>query len=128
MSAFIVGNYHISVMLQDIVPGAYYYWNGVAYYLNGNRRAVGQKLLNENYRSVNYRYDKRQDPLDFRLASLNRQYSPIEIIKACDCYDYQACETTDWKDTEAHAIVKMLRERAICALPRYEEAAWEIRG
>ncbi len=56
-----------------------------------------------------------------------RHYLPVEIIKACDCYDYQSCETPDWKDTEAYAIMQMLRKRAIYSLPGYEEAAWEIR-
>ena len=131
MSAFIVGDAHINAMLQDTAPrfqgdSAGYYWNGEMHYINGNRQAVGQILLAENYRSVNYRYDEREQTPTFQPVCPSRQYSPIEIIKACDCYGYQACKAPDWKDTEAYAVMQALRNRAIQRLPEYREADWVI--
>ena len=129
MSAHIVGDYHISVLLQDCSQrdGASYYFNGEMHYVAGAEEVVGQVLLDENYRSVNYRYRSDVFPPDFQLARLRRRYTPVEVLKAIHCYDYQACETPDWKETEAYTITQMLQTRAISQLPGYDEAAWEVR-
>lgn len=132
MSAFIVGDAHINAMLQDtgsqfqgVSPA--YSWEGEMHYLNGHKQEVGQKLLDENYRSVNYRYGESEKAPDFQSTYPTRRYSSVEIVKLCDCYRYQTCETPDWKDTEAYAIMQMLHERAISNLPGYREADWAIR-
>ena len=131
MSAFVVGNKHISAMLQVMgtcYPGdcCSYYWQGERHYVNGKSREVGQILVDENYRSVNYRYSENGEPEEFAPDYTVRTLSPVEVIKACDCYLYQSCETPDWKETEAYAIVRMIRERAIRRLPGYEKAEWGI--
>ena len=54
------------------------------------------------------------------------QCTPVEIIKLCDCYDYQSCETRDWETTEAFAICAALRAAAIDSLPGYEDAPWGL--
>ena len=129
MSAFIVCDEHISAMLQAATgqypgDGACYYWEGEPYYFGGHTWAIGQKLLNQNYRSVNYRYQEDTSPQMFRLCMV-KDRSPVELIAACDCYIYQACETPDWAETEAFAIVEALKQRAIRQLPGYR--VWEIR-
>ena len=132
MSAFIVGNKHINAMLKAASlnrypgDGAHYYWNGESYYFNGNSHIIGQKLVDENYRSVNYRYTEQEEPEQFKSMVLHAEYTPVQIIKACDCYNYQSCETPDWRETEAYAIMTALRERAIDMLPGYDEADWNI--
>jgi len=132
MSAFIVGNKHINVMLQAATRNRYpghglsYYWNREPHYFNGNTQDIGQKLVDENYRSVNHRYGEQETPDQFKTMVLDKCYTPVEIIKACDCYRYQSCETPDWQDTEAHAIMVALRERAIRLLPGYDDADWGI--
>lgn len=130
MSAFILGNEHITVILQAATPrypgdSVSYYWNGEPHYVNGSIQDVGQRLVDENYRSVNYRYDEGEGAHSFRLVP-TRSRKPVEIIKACDSYIYQTCECPDFEETEAFAIVQMLRNRAINALPGYEEADWSI--
>ena len=130
MSAFIVGNKHISAMMQAASPRypgdtVSYYWNDEPHYFGGHSQEIGQKLVDENYRSVNYRYNEDTQPETFKNIP-QRRFSPVELIKACDCYNYQSCETPDWKETEAYAIMQMLRERAIDNLPGYSEAAWQI--
>ena len=107
--------------------GARYYWNDECRYFNGNSQDIGQKLVDENFRSVNYRYTEQVEPEQFKLMVLLRtKYTPVAIIKACDCYNYQSCETRDWQETEAYAIMTALRERAIDMLPGYDEADWNI--
>ena len=133
MSAFIVCNEHINAMLQAsgnrfrryFGDTCSYYWRKEPRYIVPDNECIGQKLVNQNYRSVNTRYDENDEPHVFKVLTL-REFSPVEIIKACDCYGYQCCETKDWKRTEAYAIMTALRERAIRALDGYEQAAWEI--
>jgi len=129
MSAFIVCDEHISAMLQAAMPrypgdGSSYYWNNERHSLSGNY-AIGQKLVDENYRSVNYRYDEDEEPRQFEYVPI-RRYEAVEIIKACHCYEYQSCETPGWQETEAYAIVKALTRLATYKLPGYGDAQWEI--
>jgi len=130
MSAFIVSQEHITAMLQAATgrypgDGASYYWNGQSHYFNGSQTEIGQKLLNENYRSVNHRYNESEPAPTFRLRIV-RDCSPVELIKLIHCYNYQSCECPDWKETEAYAISAMLERRAINKLPGYDEAAWSF--
>ena len=131
MSTFTLSNEHISAMLSIMYPRypgdtIYYYYHGEPHYVNGNIHAVGQLLLDENYRSVNYRYSENNPAPRFFYRTL-RAYTPVEIIKACDSYRYQSCETDDWEQTEAFAICEAIRERAIDSLPGYDEAdTWSI--
>lgn len=55
-----------------------------------------------------------------------RRFSPVEILKAIDCFDYQSCETGDWRETEAYAFCQSLRDDMIGRLPGYSDAAWSI--
>ena len=127
MSAYIVSDETISGMLSAIRFDKYdgmhgYYFNGEWLALKSNEKVIGQKLVDENYRSVNYRYSDNTEPHVFQKKHVLP--SQVEIIKLCACYDYQSCETDDWEKTEAHAIMTGLRELAITSLPGYEEATW----
>ena len=88
---------------------------------------ICQILLEQNYRSVNFRYEEDESAPNF-VAMLVRQCSPVEIIKLCDCYNYQSCETEDWDQTQAYAISQALRERAISMLPGMSEASWTFKN
>jgi len=133
MSAFIVGDKHITAMIQTLSPrypgdGVSYYWNGESHPVNGKSRQIGQVLVDENYRSVNSRYSESGEPRTFKYDYSVHSKTPVEIIKACHCYRYQACETKDWDKSEAAAIVNLIEGRATRDLPGYEDAEWEIRN
>jgi hypothetical protein len=55
-----------------------------------------------------------------------RPLSPVQLIKAVHCLDYQSCETEDWETTLAWRICQAVVSAAIGRLPAYEAAAWEI--
>lgn len=88
--------------------------------------AVGQILLDENVRSVNYRYNEDERYVYDHAAPADRRWTPVEILRAIECYEYQACETPEWSDSEAHAIVAALRSALIRTLPGYEDGPGEI--
>lgn len=135
MSAFILDDAHINAILQAAAPrypgdGASYRWYSGEEWVNqpfgGHRQEIGQKLIDENYRSVNHRYGKDSKPHQFRSMPAAKTHSPVELIKLCHCYVYQSSETPDWKQTEAYAIAKCLLERAVHSLDGYSKAAWTV--
>lgn len=70
---------------------------------------LGQLLWDENYRSVNYRYTESEPTPDYRATLIDADLSPVAVLKAIDCYEYQTCESPDWDQTRAHAFVTALR-------------------
>ena len=130
MSAFIVGNVHINAMLQaaettDVRDIASYWHNGTRHYFDPHSIPTGQALVDENFRSVNHRYGEDMPPSIYVYKPL-RRYTVTEILRAISCYEYLCCETDDWEESEAYAIVQALRYRAIRALPGYNAAQWNI--
>ena len=98
---------------------------------------LGQMLWDENRRSIEHRYpdtvedfDNAPGPIDetyiysqFQVAPFP-DYDPVQVIKACHCYEYQACEHPGWAGSEAKAVTDALLAAAVRALPGYEDAEW----
>jgi len=140
MSAFIVTDEHITAMLSSVTSrhpgdGAYYRRseqyndeNGcqTIQHFGGHTQYLGQILVDQNFRSVNCRYGEEYEAEKFVNKPNMRPRTPVEVIKLCDCYHYQSCETGDYYESEAWAIVNAIRERAIHNLPGYAEAEWTI--
>lgn len=89
---------------------------------------VGQILVDQNYRSVNYRYDDRLEPEVFEITGNDLKYTkrltPVETLKALASYDYQSSETPDYEETAACKLANLIRHYAIESLPGYDEAKW----
>lgn len=101
---------------------------------------IGQALVNQNYASVNYRYEEKGEPHEYRfqdeddwrvsaiLIDKSKTYTLGEVYGAIRCYSYQACETPDW---DKSGICRWLQsmESEICriALERLgEDVPWGI--
>ncbi len=133
MSAFLVNDTHIDALLTWAMRPQ---WQSLSYYRHGDKRVtffdnldtIGQCLINQNYASLNGRYGDTDPAHEYKFTNYFNPLSPVQVIKACDCYNYQACETGEdyWK-SEAHEIIDTIRERAIDELPGMDDAAWEIR-
>lgn len=87
---------------------------------------MAQILMDENYRSVNSRYRSQNKPIlvEFKSKYTNkngRRITSLEVLKACDCYDYQACETDNYTMTLAHKIIDVIRSNAIGRLAGYDK-------
>ena len=124
MSAFIVSDNHINALVQALEQ-----WSRASYIkINTamlNRAA--QTLLNENYRSFNARYPKEtEEAPTIRYTRRITPYIQAEIFKACDCYEYQACETDDYEKTEAAKWIEKIRHVTARSLPGYDTAPWGI--
>lgn len=138
MSAFLVSDKHIDEMLKFASahrPASFghprvYHDNTIVMTLcmPDSLDEAGQELVNQNYKSLTARYKDDDAPHSYKYQQrpFSDVMSPVEVIKLCDCYNYQACETLDYYDTLAYSISKTIREAAIDALPGYDDASWSI--
>ena len=130
MSAYIVSDKHISAMLTLVSGPEYhgepktYYWDCEIISFADNIMAIGQKLLDENYKSVNARYNRNETPHTFSFEPV--EMKPIEIVRLCHCYNYQTCEHDGWDGSEAEEISRQIEHYAIKNVPGYEDAPWGI--
>ena len=137
MSAFIVGDDHLNALLTYAVDRRISYWNPRSKertdITSRNVEEVGRILLDENVRSVDHRYGGRIDADEkdagarYTFQRWTARLSPVQVLKAVACLDYQSCETNDWDNTLAYRICQAIKDRAISDLPGYEAAQWEIR-
>lgn len=135
MSAFIVGHDHIDALVSFAILKRISYWDGDQKkridITHTNATEVGRILLSENTSSVACRYMDRLDEEERAVTETYtfRLWSPVpmtHIMKACNCLDYQCCETDDWEQTVACRIVDEIRQGAINSLPGYTDAPWEL--
>lgn len=86
---------------------------------------AGAMLLAENRKSVNHRYD--EDELEeIYTHGPSSQRTIVELLSALDCYEYQACESPDWEDSEAYRFCIALRKLLTHQLPGWQDAPWGI--
>lgn len=131
MSAYIVSDYHINAIVTWAV------FNDVAVWQPRRRcwmqidlstaQHFAATLYSENVRSVNARYGERTKRTGFTYKPVPINHlTAADIIKACDCLDYQSCETETWRNTEAHRILERIKAVAICKLIAKCQT-WELR-
>jgi hypothetical protein len=153
MSAFIVGHDHIDALLTFgyLHKVSYYVPQSICNKPGGTRvdittmtaSEIGAILLTENERSVRYRYSDIKSPGDlpgtigenaanyrFRnfgdILRLPAATKCAWILNACRCFEYQACETPDYRESLAHRIIQAIQAEAIRSLPGIDNAPWEI--
>ena len=122
MSAYIVSDAHINYLLTFMSANDSRY-SGV--YLD----SIANKLRAANYASVNYRYNEEDAAPEtgFSFYPGAREADPLVVLKACACFDYQACEVPDYEKSEAAEIIQRIRMAAIHRLPGYDDAkGWSI--
>lgn len=138
MSAFVVNRDHIDLLVTGGLlygrPSDRLRWHfgnpgRVAELNEETADATGAMLLAENVRSVRYRYpdDSRDElpgsfdmftPYTFRAThDVDRRPALGLLFEALDCYDYQSCESDDWRATEAFAYCEALRDRISREVP-----------
>jgi hypothetical protein len=134
MSAFMVGREHIWAIINAHYD---YGYDGFDY---DAAAKLGQMLWDENKRSVQYRYPDCEGndlpgPVDcdfvygkHEIGMGKRAYTPVEILKACQCLNYQSCEHPAWEESQAYRLLESVKSYAIGKLPGYKEAPWSIDG
>lgn len=127
MSAFVVSDTHINTLVSFAsLHQATYSHSGVYKRIKDREQDVAALLYAANVRSVNHRYDETEPFGNFVFRWVINLPSTLAILKACDCYEYQACETDDYPQSEAAAVINAIRAWAIPRLPGYDDEPWEI--
>lgn len=144
MSAYIVDHDHIDALLSYAIQHQVRYVtptpNRACIEIDlKNATEIGRILLDENERSVRHRYpgcDAGELPgtigqnsalYKFRRWPALVQLPAMTILKACDGFDYQACETDDYDQTLAATIIRAIRKWATSRLPGYSDApGWSM--
>lgn len=141
MSAYIVDHDHIDALLSYGIQHQVRYSvaeSCVEINLH-NATEIGRILLDENERSVRHRYPgsdvddlpgtigQNAASYKFRRWPALLQLEALTILKACDGFDYQACETENYEQSLAATIVRAIRGFAIRRLPGYSDApGWHL--
>lgn len=137
MSAFLVDPEHIHVLVHAGLSRKYVGIPFTWYYRDANNQEhyerlndatadrVGQMLLDANAASVNHRYDE-DELYVYSYRAPQYTWSPVEVLKAIHCYQYQACEPDDWKSSEANAFCDYLTHHVINKMAGYDAAPWAI--
>lgn len=137
MSAYLVDPEHLHVMLWAGMERRYTRYGPLSWcWGNPTDRAqldhhsadaVGQMLLDANAASVNTRYEEDNAYVYQYQRPRYRSWEPVELLKAIDCYEYQACEVRDWPETQAFWFCQSLRKAIIRGIADYSDAnTWDL--
>jgi hypothetical protein len=151
MSAYVVDREHIRYLINAAMRltrhGSTFTWlwdfGCVGGYKTGELRfgdheraaEVGQMLWATCIRGVANRYPDDTVPqlpgpvyesyvYDRHYLDHGGRLDPVQALKACKCFVYQACESPDYSDSEAASFIESLMATAINRLDGYEEAEW----
>lgn len=78
------------------------------------------KVFEEGYGLANYLADVREaaDPKSVW------DFTPVQVIKAANCFDYQTCEIDAYEDLWVSKLLNSIVNNAIHDLPGYDKAKW----
>lgn len=83
-------------------------------------------LTEANRASLEVRYgDSFPEPIP-KFKKHRPEATPVEIVKLCQSYEYQACEVEDYQSTRAHRLIEAVLYEILTTLPGYDDAAWSI--
>lgn len=87
--------------------------------------ALGQLLVDENYRSTNYRYSEDATPHSFVYSRYT--VPATAALQHLACIEYQLCEPKDWEITPAFRLCARLRKNMVSQLllELGAERAWD---
>jgi hypothetical protein len=122
MSCFVVPDYHIDTLVSWAVA------NGAGAFIGGlDPRGVAAEMHRANCTAYRERYgEDHGEGYTFTMRLEARTLPPEQIIKACDCLDYQCGDWMDYSGSIAERAVDQIRRTATYALPGYRAAAWTL--
>lgn len=127
MSAYIVTDEHLNYLVSYGSIKRVTYWDEKTQTHNEiyeSEQKVFNLLFRANVDSVNARYRENTPPMPGRFKLMLENFDPVQVLKSCACFNYQACEVDNYDDTLAAKVIENIRHKAINSLPGYEKAAW----
>ena len=127
MSAFMCSENHINTIVtfaQQRMISAYI--DGLTYEAKHDPQAWVMALTLANRESLKARYGDEDDSPVPTFYKHRPDATPVEIVKLCQSFEYQACEVTDYASTRAHRLIEAVLYEILTTLPGYDYAAWSI--
>ena len=114
MSAYIVNDETVSVIVKAFeIYNITHYSSDCNEFIEKKRQAIGQRLVNQNYRSVNYRYIDQMTPHKFEFTDINLMVNgklDTGLIVGCiDCYEYESSENKEYYGSSIQYWLKSLK-------------------
>jgi hypothetical protein len=129
MSAWLVSEVHVRAIVTAAKDAGI-----LVIGLPADPQGMGRAMFAENMRSLRHRYDDADScwtegkELERGFAFSEVRVAPVALLKACDCYDYQACETDDYERTPVARLVNAVRAYALGQLGMTLERAQASRA
>lgn len=134
MSCYVVDKKVIDLMVSWIFDHIeykaenYHYegYMGILLDVNEMRNAIGQSLLDANYDSVNCRYDENRKAPTYEYSedalqeSLKNGTYQADVYSAIQEYNYQACETENYFESELYHSLQDAKESMLVGLLRQQ--------
>ncbi|MGA7178142.1 MAG: hypothetical protein WBX11_00950 [Thiobacillaceae bacterium] len=136
MSAYIVNPEHVAALAAYAARPPLHRNAVIFEWREGGAELVAEKLMQANIDSCNYRYPNShyytpegeaqliQEAVEYakRFKFNAPRLTPLDIIRMCECLDYQSCEPENWRDTLASRQIEFIKSSAIRELPGYDKA------
>lgn len=134
MSCYVVDKKVIDLMVSwifdhnDYKAENYHYdgFSGILLDVKEMRNAIGQSLLDANYDSVNFRYDENRKAPTYEYSA-NALYESCkngtylaDVYSAIQEYNYQACETENYFESELYHSLQDAKESMLVLLLRQQ--------
>ncbi len=131
MSSYVCNAAHISALAgyatsRDLARGCRF---SAADDHRSEEELLARSFHRANEKSVMAQYRQATETefrFDRKAADAGRKLSPVQIIKAVQAFEYQACEAEGWETSAVHDATQAILTQAIRELPGYEDAAWGV--
>lgn len=122
MSCFVVPDFHIDALVSWAVA------NHASAFIDGlNPRELAAELHLANCAAYRERYGENGGE-EYRYTFRPEVHAmpAVQILKACDCFDYQSSSWSKYDGSPAQRAVQRIRDQAITLVPGYRAAAWTL--
>jgi hypothetical protein len=127
MSAYMVSDLHLNAIVTYASNNSVSVFIGNKWFdVRCNEQRIIAILETANKESLHVRYGDDDVTTGIKYKITDKYQSPMQIIKLCDCFNYQACEVNDYEHTPAAAIIKAIIHNAINNLPGYGDLEWSV--
>lgn len=121
MSCFVVPDFHIDALVSWAAD------NGAPAFFEGlTPITLAAELYCANCAAYRERYGETVKSNYMLTRRDVRGLTPEQIIKACNCLDYQCADWSDWAGSVGDRALTRIRDHAITRLPGYQAAAWQL--
>lgn len=122
MSCFVVPDFHIDALVSWAVA------NHAGAFIGGlTPRELAAELHLANCAAYRERYgDDPGESYAFTMRPEVHAMPAVQVIKACDCLDYQCGDWVDYPGSIAERAVQVIRNTATYLIPGYRAAAWTL--